>query len=127
MTPLAKRALLLTGGFIALVVALAGAFVKFDSAGGRGVMIGVALGLVNFVAGLLLTRRSLQSGGMKAATATLAGGFGARLAVLVTLFLVFRNSSTVSASAFGLTFVAFFFVYLAVEIVMVERLRSGHA
>jgi hypothetical protein len=34
----------------------------------------------------------------------------------------------VSAAAFGLSFVAFFFVYLALEIVMVERFKvPGHA
>jgi zinc transporter ZupT len=128
MTPVAKRGLLVAGGFIVLVAAMAAAFVTFDSAAARGVAIGVGLGIVNLVLGLLVTRRSMQHGGMSTAMATIAGGFGARLVLLVVLFLVFQHSTTVSAAAFGLSFVAFFFVYLALEIVMVERFKvPGHA
>ena len=128
MTPLAQRGLVLTGGFIVLVAALSAALVKFDSAGARGVAVGVALGLVNLVVGSLLTRRTLRKEGMTSATANIVGGFGVRLVVLVALFLLFKQSSAVSATAFALTFVAFFFVYLAVEILMVERFRApGHA
>lgn len=120
MTSVASRALLLTGGFVVLVAAIAGVFVSFNSAGVRGATIGVALGIVNLVAGLLLTRRSLQKD-MKRVTATFLGGFGVRLAVVVTLFLIFQQSSTIDAPAFGLSFVALFFVYMAAEIVMVEH------
>jgi zinc transporter ZupT len=128
MTPVAKRALVLSGGFIVLVAAMAGVFVTFDSAAARGVAIGVALGIVNLVVGLLVTRHSMQSGGVTSAMGTLAGGFLVRLVVLVTLFLIFQHSSTVSAAAFGLTFVAFFFVYIALEILLVERFKTpGHA
>ena len=128
MTPIAQRGLVLVGGFLVLVAATTAAFVSFNSAAARGIAIGVGLGVLNLVVGSLLTRRSLRKEGMTAAMANLAGGFGVRLVLLVTLFLVFRNSSTVSATAFALTFVAFFFVYVAVEILMVERFRSpGHA
>lgn len=123
MTPVATRGLLVTGGFVVLIVAVSLFFVNFSSAGARGVAIGAALGIVNLAAGLFVTRRSMRQG-IKSTTATIAGGFGARLVVLVVLFLVFRGSSTVDAAAFGLTFVAFFFVYLATEIVMIERLRA---
>jgi hypothetical protein len=127
VTPIAKRALLLSGGFVAIVVAAAAAFVKFDSAAGRGVLIGVALGVVNLVAGVLVTRHSLQTGGIKTTTSTMLGGFAIRLALLVILFFVFQHTAAVSAAAFALAFVAFFFVYVAAEIVMVERLKAGHA
>jgi hypothetical protein len=123
MTPVATRALWLAGAFILLVVGVSSVFVTFDSAAVRGVAIGLALGVVNIVVGLLVTRWSMRSGGIKSAMGTIAGGFGARLLVLVTLFLVFRQSTTVSAAAFALTFVAFFFVYLALEIVMIDRFR----
>ena len=123
MTPVAKRGLLVTGGFIILLVVVSLVFVRFSSAGARGVAIGAALGIVNLFAGLFFTRRSMRHG-IKSTTATIAGGFGARLVVLVALFLAFRGSSTVDAAAFGLTFVAFFFVYLATEIVMIERHRA---
>lgn len=127
MTPIAKRALLLSGGFVAIVVAASVAFVNFDSAAGRGVLIGVSLGIVNLVAGVLVTRHSLRTGGMRSTTNTMVGGFAVRLAVLVVLFFVFRQTTAVSAPAFALSFVAFFFVYVAVEIVMVERLNAGRA
>ena len=127
MSAIGKRGLLLSIGFVALIAAAAGALVSFNGAAARGVALGVALGIVNLVAGLLVTRRSLDSG-IKSVTGMITLGFGIRLIVIVTLFMIFRHSSTISASAMGLTFVAFFFVYLAAEIVMVERHRSlGHA
>ena len=119
---MAKRGLLVTGGFVVLVAAVSLFFVSFSSASARGVALGAALGIVNLVVGLIVTRRSMRQG-VTSTTATVAGGFGARLVVLVALFLAFRGSSTVDAAAFGLTFVAFFFVYLAAEIVMIERSR----
>ncbi len=124
MSPLAKRGLLAAAGFVVLVAAVAAAFVSFDGAAVRGVAIGAALGIVNLVVSLALTKRSLRTGGPRSAIATITGGFGARLVLLVALSLVFMQISAVDAAAFGLTFVAFFFVYLAAEIVMVEQLRA---
>lgn len=87
-----------------------------------GVVIGGALGVVNLLVGSLVTRRVLHKG-IDAVMANIAGGFGLRLVLLVVLFLVFRATAAVSAPAFGLTFVGFVFVYLAVEIFMVQHSR----
>ncbi len=124
MTPLAKRGLLIAAGFVVLVAAVAAVFVSFDGAAARGIAVGAALGVVNLAVSLPLTKRSLRKGGPRSAIATITGGFGVRLVLLVALFLVFRQTSSIDAAAFGLTFVAFFFVYLAAEIVLVEQLRA---
>jgi hypothetical protein len=123
VTPLAKRAVMLSGGFLALVVAMSFVFVSFDSAAVRGVAVGAALGIANLVVGLFVTRRALSKG-MHSATNTLIAGFGVRFVLLVALFLLFEQTTAIDAAAFGLTFVAFFFVYLAAEIVMVEQSRA---
>lgn len=125
MTRTATMGLMMVGGFVVLLVAASLAFVDLSGDGvGAGVGIGAALGLVNLAVGSLVTRRSLRHG-MKSVTTTLVGGFGARLVVLVALFLVFQQSHAVDPAAFGLTFMAFFFVYLGVELLMVERTRTG--
>lgn len=127
MTPIAKRGLLLAAGFVLLVGAVSAVFVNFDGSAERGIAIGFGLGVVNLVLGIFVTKRALEKG-IRSATATVMGGFGLRFVLLVTLFLVFKQSSTVDAAAFGLTFVALFFVYLAAEIVMVEQHKApGHA
>ena len=123
MTPIAKRGLLAAGGFVVLVAALLAVFVTFNDAAARGIAIGVALGLANLAVSLFFTKRALHKG-VQGAMATIVAGFSARLVVLVALFLVFKQTSTIDAAAFALTFVAFFFVYLAVEIVQVEQLRA---
>ena len=58
---------------------------------------------------------------MKSAMATLAGGFIARLFVVVGLMLLFRRTGGVDPAAFALTFLVFFFAYLGVEMILVER------
>jgi threonine/homoserine/homoserine lactone efflux protein len=108
------------GGFIALLVLAALAFVEPDGDGARGALIGAVLGLVNLAVGYLVTRRSLRHG-MKSAMATLAGGFIARLFVVVTLMLLFRRTGSVDPAAFALTFLVFFFAYLGVEMILVDR------
>lgn len=123
MTPIAKRGLLVAVGFIVLAAGLSAVFISFDSAAARGVAIGAGLGVANIAAGLFLTKRSLLKG-LRSATATAMGGFGVRLVLLVALFLVFKQTTTIDAAAFGLTFVTFFFVYLAAEIFMIEQLRA---
>ena len=114
----------MVGGFVALLMIAAGAFVKFDPDGVRGMAVGAGLGLVNLALGYVVTRRSLQHG-MKSAMATLAGGFIARLFAVVFLILVFRRTGSVDPAAFALTFLVFFFVYLGVELLLVERSLSG--
>jgi hypothetical protein len=116
----ASQGLLAVGGFIGLLVLVALVFVEPDADGARGAAIGAGVGLVNLVVGYLVTRRSLRHG-MKSAMATLAGGFLARLFVVVGLMLLFRRTGSVDPAAFALTFLVFFFVYLGVDMILVER------
>jgi predicted Na+-dependent transporter len=120
MTRTASQALVMVGGFIGLIVVAAVAVVKPDGAGLRGALIGAGLGLLNLAVGYLVSRRAL-SRGMKSATATLAGGFFARLVVVAGLVLIFQRTDAVDPAAFALTFLVFYFVFLGVEVLLVER------
>ena len=120
MSRTASQGLMMVGGFIGLLVVVAIAFVKPDGEGALGALIGAGLGLLNLALGYIVTRRSLQHG-MKSAMTTLAGGFIARLLVVVGLMLAFRRTGSVDPAAFAITFLIFFFVYLGLEMVMVER------
>jgi predicted Na+-dependent transporter len=113
----------MVGGFIALLVLAALALVEPNGDGARGALIGAVLGLVNLGVGYAVTRRSLRQG-MKSAMAMLAGGFIARLFVVVALMLLFRRTDSVDPAAFALTFLVFFFAYLGVEMVLVDRSLS---
>jgi hypothetical protein len=116
----ASQGLLAVGGFIGLLVLAALVFVEPDGDGARGAAIGAGVGLLNLAVGYLVTRRSLRHG-MKSAMATLAGGFLARLFVVVGLMLLFRRTGSVDPAAFALTFLVFFFAYLGVDMILVER------
>jgi hypothetical protein len=120
MSRTTSQGLLMVGGFMGLLVLTAVAFVEPDGDGARGAAIGAALGLVNLAVGYVVTSRSLRHG-MKSAMATLAGGFIARLFVVVSLILLFRRTGSVDPAAFALTFLVFFFAYLGVEMILVER------
>jgi hypothetical protein len=110
----------MVGAFIGLLVVVALAFVEPDGDGARGALIGAGLGVLNLGVGYLVTKRSLRHG-MKSAMATLAGGFLARLFVVAGLMLLFRRTGSVDPAAFALTFMVFFFAYLGLEMVLVER------
>ena len=120
MSRTASQGLVMVGAFIGLLVVAALAFIEFDGDGARGAAVGAALGLLNLGVGYLVTRRSLRSG-MKSAMATLAGGFLARLFVVASLMLLFRRTESIDPAAFALTFMVFFFAYLGLEMVLVER------
>ena len=120
MSRTATQGLLMVGAFIGLLVVAALAFVEPDGDGARGAAIGAGLGLVNLGVGYLVTRRSLRHG-MKSAMATLAGGFIARLFVVASLMLLFRRTDSIDPAAFALTFMVFFFAYLGLEMLLVER------
>jgi hypothetical protein len=123
MSRTASQGLVMVGGFIALLTLAALAFVEPDGDGARGAAIGAGVGIVNLGVGYLMTRRSLRYG-MKSAMATLAGGFIARLFVVAGLMLLFRRTGSVDPAAFALTFLVFFFAYLGVEMILVERSLS---
>lgn len=124
MSRTASQGLVMVGGFIGLLVVVAIAFVKPDGEGALGAAIGAVLGLLNLAVGYIVTRRSLRHG-MKSAMTTLAGGFVARLLLVVGLMLAFRRTGSVDPAAFALTFLIFFFVYLGLEMIMVERSLAG--
>lgn len=124
MTQTAQRALLLVGAFIVILGAVGVGFVNRDASGLRGAAIGAGVGLANLGVGALVTRRSLRRG-MRSTMTMLVGGFMARLLVLVGLFLIFEQTPSVDPAAFALTFLVFFFVYLALEMLMVERQRAA--
>jgi len=116
----ASQGLLMVGAFIGLLVMAALVFIEPDGDGVRGAAIGAGLGLANLGVGYLVTRRSLRHG-MKSAMSTLAGGFLARLFVVAGLMLLFRRTDNIDPAAFALTFMVFFFAYLGLEMVLVER------
>ncbi len=124
MTRTASQGLVMVGAFIGLLVMASLAFVELDSEGVRGALIGAGLGIVNLAVGYVLTRRTLRQG-MKSAMNTLLGGFIVRLVVVVGLMLFFRRTGSVDPAAFALTFLVFFFVYLGIEMVLVERSVGG--
>lgn len=124
MTRTATQGLLMIGGFVVLLFVTSMLFVNANGNGVRGAAIGAGLGIVNLGVGFVLTRRSLRQG-MRSAMATLLGSFLARAVILVALILAFERTTTVDAAAFALTFLVFFFVLLGVELLMVERARSG--
>jgi hypothetical protein len=120
MTRTASQGLVMVGGFVGLLMVAALAFVELDGEAVRGALIGAGLGLVNLAVGYVLTRRTLRQG-MKSAMTTLLGGFVVRLLVVVGLMLLFRRTGSVDPAAFALTFLVFFFVYLGVEMILVDR------
>jgi hypothetical protein len=95
------------------------AFIRLDTRGIRGTVVGAGLGLVNLLVGYLVTRQSVRHG-MKSAMGTLVGGFVARLFVVVVLIVLFQRTGAADPTAFALTFLVFFFVYLGVEVLLVE-------
>ncbi|MGH8999881.1 MAG: hypothetical protein ACRDY7_10890 [Acidimicrobiia bacterium] len=123
MTRTAAQGLVMVGGFVALLMAASLAVIKWDRDGVRGSLIGAGLGLLNLAVGYLVTLRALRRG-MRSAMTMLAGGFIARLVLVVGLMLLFRQTESVDPTAFALTFLVFFFVYLFVEVLLVERSAS---
>jgi zinc transporter ZupT len=124
MTPTATSGLVMVGAFVVLLMVAAVAFVELDREGVRGALIGAGLGLLNLVVGYLVTRRTLRNG-TKSAMTTVAGGFIIRLVVVVGLMVLFQRTGAADPAAFALTFLVFFFVYMGVEVLLVERSLDG--
>lgn len=120
MTRIATPVLVMVGAFTVLLMVVLVAIVDMDREGMRGTAIGAGLGLTNLVVGYLVIRRTLRRG-IKAAMATVAGGFIARLLVVAVLTVLFQRTGAADPAAFALTFLAFFFVYVGVEVLLVER------
>ncbi len=88
----------------------------------RGVLIGGALGIVNLLIGSYFTQRALH-GEPGAVMINIAAGFAARFLVLASLLFVFTVGDAVSPAGFGLTFLAFVFVYFAIEFTLAFRMK----
>jgi hypothetical protein len=111
---------------LALLMAIACVvFVKLDGPGLAGAGVGAGLGLLNLAVGSWITMRALKRG-MKSAMATLVGGFFGRLVLVVGLLFAFQRTEAVDGVAFALVFMLFFFVYLGLEVVLVERALRGN-
>ena len=119
MSRTGTQGLMMTGAFAVLLLLATVSFVEMDADGVRGVLVGAGLGVLNLAVGYALTRRSLRYG-MKSAMATVAGGAVARLVVVAGLMVVFQRTGTVDPAAFALTFLIFFFVFVAIEMLLVE-------
>jgi len=117
--------LALVAGMVLLLAAASVLLIDFDAAGRNGALAGAGLGVLNLALGYWLTRRSLKRG-MKSAMATLLGGFLVRLVLVVALAFAFHSIEGISEVAFALVFMVFFFAYVAVEVLLVERtLQTG--
>ncbi len=112
--PILLGALVLLGG--GLYVADQG----LDAAGVVGVILGGALGGMNLALGWWATSRALRKS-PSAALRAVVGGFFLRMVVLVALVLFFQGRDWIDATAFALAFMAFFVVFLALEVHLVQR------
>ena len=120
MTHTATPGLIMASVFVVLLVVVLVASVELDKEGVRGTVIGAGLGLLNLALGYLVMRRALRQG-MKAALMTVVGGMIARLLVVAGLMVLFQRTGSADPAAFALTFLVFFFVYLGLEVLLVER------
>jgi len=125
MTKTATAGLAMVGGMTCIVAVSTAWLVRFDGPGLVGLAAGAGLGLLNLAVGYRITVRALR-GGMERALRTLLAGFLVRLAVLAVLILLFGRVEAVDATAFALSFMFFFFVYLVVEVLLVQRAMDGN-
>jgi hypothetical protein len=112
--------LILAAAFVVLLLVVLIASVELNEESVRGVLVGAGLGLLNLGLGYPIMRRALRQG-TKQALMTVAGGMIARLVLVAGLMILFQQTGTADPAAFALTFLAFFFVYLGVEVLLVER------
>jgi hypothetical protein len=120
MTQNATPGLILAGAVVVVLVVVLIASVELDREGVRGTLVGAGLGLLNLGVGYLVMRRALRQG-IKKALMTVAGGMIARLVVVAALMILFQRTGAADPAAFALTFLVFFFVYLGLEVLLVER------
>ncbi len=120
MTKTATAGVAMIGGMTLLLALLIGWLVRFDGPGLVGAAVGAGLGIVNLVVGYWITKRSLRRS-MDSALGVLLGGFLVRLAAVAVLIVVFGKTETVDATAFALTFMVFFFLFIMLEMLLVQR------
>lgn len=120
-----KVLIAMTVGVALMVAGGVAYFVDLDSAGLLGAGIGAALGLLNLAVGYRMTSRAVTLG-LNPALRILVGGFFVRLVVLAGLLLWFHSIPSIDEVAFALVFMLFFFVLVAIEIVIVEKYLQGN-
>jgi len=120
-----KVLIAMTLGVALMVVGGVAYFVDLDSAGLLGAGIGAALGLLNLAVGYRMTSRAVTLG-LNPALRILVGGFFVRLVLLAGLLLWFHSIPSIDEVAFALLFMLFFFVLVALEIVIVEKHLQGN-
>jgi len=95
-------------------------FPKLDGPGLAGAGAGAGLGLINLGVGSRLTARALRQG-LRSVMGLVLGGMIVRLLLLCGLVLLFHFVDAVNEVAFALSFMVLFFVYVGVEVLLVER------
>jgi hypothetical protein len=120
MTQNATPGLILAGAFVVVLVVVLIASAELDKEGVRGTLVGAGLGLLNLAVGYLVMRRAFRQG-IKKALMTVVGGMITRLVVVAGLMILFQRTGAADPAAFALTFLVFFFVYLGLEVLLVER------
>lgn len=119
----ADRSILGTIALAAGALLLAGFYVSrrgLDPASVRGLLVGLGLGIVNVVVGGYMTSRALRKS-VAGAVRLMLVGFFVRMVVLAGLVLWFQRGDWADASAFALSFLVFFFLFLVFEMRIVQR------
>jgi hypothetical protein len=119
----ADRSILGTMLLAAGALLLAGLYVSrrgLDPAATRGLLVGLGLGIVNVVAGGWATARALRRS-VAGAVRLMLVGFFVRMVALGGLVLWFQRGDWADATAFALSFLVFFLLFLVFEMRLVMR------
>ena len=98
--------------------------VQLDRAAYLGMACGAVLGGINILLGYKVTGRALEQDTV-AALRTILTGFFVRMLTLVGLILYFHTQAWINETAFALSFLVFFCIFLALEVRMVQRSLNG--
>ncbi len=120
MSNTSLAALVGVGLFAVLLLGGISWYVGTDSARLMGAAIGGGVALLNMAVFLPLTLRSLKQGG-DAVMKTIVGGFMLNLLLVVVLTVAFHRIEAINATAFALTYVAIFFVFDGLKVLLVEK------
>lgn len=113
-------ALVGVGTFAVLLLGGISWYVGTDGTRLLGAAIGGGLALLNMAVFLPLTLRSLRNGS-QAVLRTIVSGFLVNLLLVVVLTVAFHKMEAISETAFALTYVAIFFVFDGLKVLLVEK------
>ena len=120
MSNTSLAALVGVGFFAVLLMGSISWYVGTDGPRLLGAAIGGGAALINIAVFLPLTLRALRSSG-RAVMRTIVGGFLVNLLLVVVLTVVFHGMEAISETAFALTYVAIFFVFDGLKVLLVEK------